>query len=1103
MAKSLPSHFTGLLAYLGQPHEKANEDLALSYFRTVFGEAFTRQQDAKRADGYMPGSFVLELKGSGNDWLSGLFQGLAYKNSTLDFGQIVVAARNFLAIWQVSDLPEKIRKEIAAEEASPSEIGKAYSKKYSSQKNELLKSAIWNGAGYFGPLFLSQPDAVLDRLRSFEKTLKEGRKVRQRVTLSNFPTMLREMASFFDPAQPIKTVRAFYGMLSAWTDGSTVQISQRHPDQATLGGEAISNLIPGKRLHFKDFVEARYVATDADNESDAFFARYDEAIDAVDNSFRKTHGIFFTDLDLSRFAMWLVARHVPKLGQDYLVIDPACGSGNLVTNWRSPLELRHKVVSEIEPELLFAVERRMKGDTWHSGKFTVVPKVSEGKGLNFLDRSATEYLGALTAALIEKGQSPDKPLAFLCNPPYRSDDDQAAVAISYEVHPSIVDITGVDASNERYCSFLAQMKLICDNARSSGLPGDSLLLIFTKSAWLTKRSIFQSLRSEMFGAFEDVSGVLVNGSEFFDVKGAWPVAFTIWRYKGSTSNLNPNRAIQLIDLTWLTKSDLLEIPWADQEQARKACQSILANERSKTVELGVDRISIREWSTETMVDFKRDRRKAEKDPTVAGGLPLHDRRRGKKKTYGEADGTFVGFMDDLTPCRVRHSDPGKPWFRLNNQFMDVKKNRCLSGPPTNRGYCAYDLASAQKLFFWYALTRAFLQRRYPMWVDADDMWAPSISPRLERKIFSLAFAIGFAENECVETYFPANNPLAGTREIFLSNPMTPLDPQSFWSTTLRPCITPDEPNAVTLVGAVQRVYGAWSIFIGTRRELPIGYHRPYFIDDRPVTKTAGIVQIRDYATENDIASLLSALGELQESLRSAKDKFVAMVTAETGVNYFGRGSTISTTAIPEKTRFERVLCRRLAVAGLVARQLRGDPNFGRTKLAKLFYLADTHHKLALETEYVREAAGPLDQRLLYNKQVGIEALAQKYGLFRPITKGKMVHYEPLDHFEEIDDFAAKHLGEKTKEIEDLAVLFKPMTTDQSEIVATLYACWNDFLIQRHSPTDDEIITECVQHWHPKKARFSRSRLAKALNWMRAKGIAPTGNGRPTKEKFED
>jgi hypothetical protein len=51
-----------------------------------------------------------------------------------------------------------------------------------------------------------------------------------------------------------------------------------------------------------------------------------------------------------------------------------------------------------------------------------------------------------------------------------------------------------------------------------------------------------------------------------------------------------------------------------------------------------------------------------------------------------------------------------------------------------------------------------------MWVDADDVWAPFIPPHFERRVFSTAFAIAFAENERVDAYFPANNPIDGASE---------------------------------------------------------------------------------------------------------------------------------------------------------------------------------------------------------------------------------------------------------------------------------------------------------------------------------------------------
>lgn len=205
--------------------------------------------------------------------------------------------------------------------------------------------------------------------------------------------------------------------------------------------------------------------------------------------------------------------------------------------------MRHKIVSEIEPELLYTVEQRLKRDPDQEGKFTVVPKIEEGKGLNFLDKNAQEYIKIINANLKEKGLSFNKPIAFLCNPPYRGDDDKTAKPIDYEIDQSIIEILGNEAAAERYCCFLAQMKLICDYASDSGLPSDSRLLIFTQTSWLTTRQSFRKIRENMFSTFKFLDGILINSKEFFDVQGKFPVAFTMWSYK-KKSNLKKLPIIQ-------------------------------------------------------------------------------------------------------------------------------------------------------------------------------------------------------------------------------------------------------------------------------------------------------------------------------------------------------------------------------------------------------------------------------------------------------------------------------------------------------------------------------------------------------------------------------
>jgi hypothetical protein len=112
----------------------------------------------------------------------------------------------------------------------------------------------------------------------------------------------------------------------------------------------------------------------------------------------------------------------------------------------------------------------------------------------------------------------------------------------------------------------------------------------------------------------------------------------------------------------------------------------------------------------------------------------------------------------------------------------------------------------------------------------------------------------------------------------------------------------------------------------------------------------------------------------------------------------------------------------------------------------------------------------------------------------------MVRYKPLSGLGKLEPFAEKYLGDKVDRIRDIAHAFKSLTTDQSEIIATLYACWNDFLVRKRAPTDDEIMSEFLLHWHTKKSRFSRGRLSKALAWMRKQGLVPKGVGKLTNTK---
>src|SRR5690606_25360325 len=119
--------------------ERANEDLALSFFRKEFNGEFTRQSEAMRSDGYVPGTFVLELKSSATQWFAGLMQGLAYSR-TLDFSQVVVCAKGFLAVWSVNDIPREIVTRARTAKGASSSVGRNLARVYAGRKKEVLRA---------------------------------------------------------------------------------------------------------------------------------------------------------------------------------------------------------------------------------------------------------------------------------------------------------------------------------------------------------------------------------------------------------------------------------------------------------------------------------------------------------------------------------------------------------------------------------------------------------------------------------------------------------------------------------------------------------------------------------------------------------------------------------------------------------------------------------------------------------------------------------------------------------------------------------------------------------------------------------------------------
>ncbi len=652
-------------------------------------------------------------------------------------------------------------------------------------------------------------------------------------------------------------------------------------------------IIAKHKKEFIKFIEDQYIFTNEGSglTVDYYFSRFDEVLAVIDPEYVKQHGIFFTDDNLSKFALWFAKNEVfETIHDNYVVFDPAGGSGNLISSYKG--KLKHKIISELQPDLLKIIEKRMKADPWHiETGFTIVPKTIANEGLNFLDRSGADYYQELEKAVLQSTKKPiDKPLAFLLNPPYKNTKENVVNReekdANYNIHQSIINIAGEDASIERYLAFLGQIINI-SIAQQIKVKGKQIVLIFTPTSWLIPRPAFVNFRNEWDKHFKYINGFIVTSNEFFKLDGKWPLAFTIWEYN-FVENKNENK-IKINDFTSLKKNDLA-FNWNNNDEELSNQIEFLINDK-KRILFDNKTKSIRETYDLKLYDFIRNPTNTElNSKNIIGGLPLKDERRENKKTYGITDSNIIGFMDNLTPVRIKtrgeinrfsENNLNSVWFRLDTSMKDINKSNMKGGATDNRSYCAYDQKSAEGTFSWYALTKC-LVGKYPTWANQYDLWQPNIPENLKIDWFALCYAFGLAENRCVVTKFEADNPVLGAPEVWVDNPMSPNNQDSFYRTTLQAEIKKSKSVAINLAIAIEEFYQFWNLNYTKGQVLEnVGLENEAYFKyfDYPdfVTKDSGLVQIKKYADINECADLLEKIALIQEKTKRVKEVIYNML----------------------------------------------------------------------------------------------------------------------------------------------------------------------------------------------------------------------------------
>lgn len=186
---------------------------------------------------------------------------------------------------------------------------------------------------------------------------------------------------------------------------------------------------------------------------------------------------------------------------------------------------------------------------------------------------------------------------------------------------------------------------------------------------------------------------------------------------------------------------------------------------------------------------------------------------------------------------------------------------------------------------------------------------------------------------------------------------------------------------------------------------------------------------------------------------------------------------------------------RILVASEVIHRHNASATFGRIKLQKLMFLAEAHANInGIAGCYERYRAGPYDADMVQEIEAGLRQERFYDAREDTTTDRKKVEFQRMARAGEHRNALSLALGVKAAALGSLVDLFKDLNTEATEAVATLYAVWNDALIDGQQPEDASIIKGFLQDWHADKKKFNEADLQIWLGWMRRNGVIPHGDG---------
>jgi len=155
-------------------------------------------------------------------------------------------------------------------------------------------------------------------------------------------------------------------------------------------------------------------------------------------------------------------------------------------------------------------------------------------------------------------------------------------------------------------------------------------------------------------------------------------------------------------------------------------------------------------------------------------------------------------------------------------------------------------------------------------------------------------------------------------------------------------------------------------------------------------------------------------------------------------------------------------------------------------LQKLIYLCQKSADMQLPTNFLRQAMGPYDNRLM--RSIDKQLKEKKWFEFK---KEQVLKYQPLEKAGQHHNDFIKYFSAESEGIQFIIDKFRNVLSREIEIWATLYACMDNMLNENVIFSEASLLQRFYE-WSEEKKKFSEDQIKRVFSRMKETGIIPKG-----------